>query len=153
MKPIRASERRVLDRRLAGLDEAIGIRPFRGWIRTVRDALGMSGFDLATRMGLTQPRVSQLERAEVKGSITLSSLERAATAMRCRLCYVFVPEAPLVSIVHGQARAKAAAELEAADLESGRANGSGPEQMGELDELIEARTYELIDAWNLWRLT
>jgi transcriptional regulator with XRE-family HTH domain len=102
----------------------------------------MSGFDLATRMGLSSPRVSQLERAEVNGSISLRSLERAAAAMRCRLYYVFVPEQPLVSIVHGQARAKAVAELA----------GPRDNDTGNPDELIEARTYELIDSWTLWRL-
>jgi predicted DNA-binding mobile mystery protein A len=152
VKRIRASDRRRLDRRLVGLDEAIRIRPGRGWIRTIRDALGMSGFDLAVRMGVTQPRVRQLERAEANGSITLGSLDRAAAAMRCRLCYVLVPEEPLVSMVHAQARAKAAAELEATDLETGRGEGFRPEDTGDLDEVIEARTYELIDSWDLWRM-
>jgi predicted DNA-binding mobile mystery protein A len=166
MKPIRASERRALDRRLAGLDEAIGFPPGRGWIRTIRDALGMTTFDLATRMGRSQPRASQLERAEMNGSIKLGSLQRAAAAMQCRLFYVFVPEEPLVSIVRRQARAKATAELESVHFGTGR-DGEVPDPAGledqdqdqdqdeidEMDELVEARAYELIDSGILWRPT
>lgn len=62
-----------------------------GWIRNVRLALGMSGVDLARRMGISPSRVSQLERAEPTGEIKVTTLERAADAMGCDVVYVFVP--------------------------------------------------------------
>lgn len=49
-----------------------------GWIRAIRDALGMTSQQLATRMGVTQPRITELEQAEAAGRVTLSSLQRAA---------------------------------------------------------------------------
>jgi predicted DNA-binding mobile mystery protein A len=79
-------------------------RPARGWIRTVRDALSMSGFQLARRMGIEQPTVARFERNERDGTITLSTLERAASALGCDVVYAFVPRAPLVDMVEKQAR-------------------------------------------------
>lgn len=68
MRPLMAARRRGLDRRLAGLDKQIGDPPFQGWIRTLREALGMSTFDFASRLGVTARRVLQLEQAETNGS-------------------------------------------------------------------------------------
>jgi predicted DNA-binding mobile mystery protein A len=45
-------------------------------------------------MGVSQPRITQLEKSEVDGSVTLDSLERAARAMGCRVVYAIVPERP-----------------------------------------------------------
>ena len=98
----------------------------------------MRTYDLAIRMGLSQSRASRLQRAEVAGSIQLDTLARAAEAMNCRLRYVFVPDEPLVSMVHRQARLRAIAEL-----------GTG-ESGAEPDDVVEARTYELIDSHDLW---
>jgi predicted DNA-binding mobile mystery protein A len=70
-------------------------RPARGWVRAIRDALGMTTAQMATRMDVTQPRITELEKAEVHGNITLNSLERAAEALGCRVVYVLVPERPI----------------------------------------------------------
>jgi len=66
--------------------------PHRGWISEVRRIIGMRGDQLAARMHITQSTVSELERAEADGAITLNSLRRAAAAMNCRLTYAFIPE-------------------------------------------------------------
>src|SRR5476651_67154 len=94
-----------LDRRLAdiGRFSEYAAKPPRGWIRAIRDALGMTTSQLAKRMGVTQPRISELERAEASGNIGLRSLERAAEAMGCRLVYVLVPLAPLSETVRERA--------------------------------------------------
>ncbi len=64
----------------------------------------MTTQQLADRMGVSQPRVPELEKAEVSGNITLKSLERAAAALGCRVVYAFVPERPLADIVRERAR-------------------------------------------------
>jgi predicted DNA-binding mobile mystery protein A len=51
----------------------------------------MTTAQLARRLGVSQPRIPVLEKAEVNKSITVESLERAATALDCELVYVFVP--------------------------------------------------------------
>ncbi|HZZ37352.1 MAG TPA: helix-turn-helix domain-containing protein, partial [Caulobacteraceae bacterium] len=54
------------------------VRPPKGWLRAVRDALGMTTKQLARRLGVSQPRVVALEKGEVDESVTLTSLRRAA---------------------------------------------------------------------------
>ena len=85
-----------LDRRLAALRPLTeSVRPPRGWVRAIRETLGMTTRQLAERLGVSQPRIVKLEKSEMDGSLTLESLERAARAMGCRLVYVLVPEKPL----------------------------------------------------------
>jgi predicted DNA-binding mobile mystery protein A len=111
MQSPRRTARRRLDQRLVGLD--LGQKPPRGWIRAIREALGMTTGELGQRMGLTQSRVSQLERSEEVGSIRLDTLERAARALNCQVRYVFVPNEPLEEMVQRQARLRAQAEVAA----------------------------------------
>lgn len=113
MKRPAAQARRSLDARLEPLREvAHGPAPHRGWIRAIRDALGMSTADLAARMGVVQSRVSAIERAEASGSIKLDTLRRAAEALGCDLVYVLVPRMSLGDMVRAQARRKASSHLE-----------------------------------------
>lgn len=78
--------------------------PKKGWIHSIRQALGISGYDLAKRLGCAQSNVAAMEKREQAGSITLQSLEEAAKAMNCRFVYAFVPEKPLDEIREDQAR-------------------------------------------------
>ena len=107
MTPYSLAGRRQLEERLAGLDALIGPRPSRGWLWTIRTALGMSTYELGPRIGVTASRVRQLELAEVAGSIKLSVLDRTARTLQCRLLYVLVPYEPLDQIVMRQARRQA----------------------------------------------
>lgn len=107
--------RRSLDDKLRPLQDLPGLRrPPRGWIRAVRDALGMSARQLAQRMAVSQPRVSQLEKDEVLGRVTLESMERAAEALGCRLVYALVPRDSLEDTVNARAQHKARAIAAAA---------------------------------------
>ena len=75
-------------------DDAVGRQPSRppeGWLRTVRKALGMSGAQLARKMGITRSRVAQAEQAELSGGATLKSMQAAAEAIGCRFVYTVVP--------------------------------------------------------------
>lgn len=104
----RVLARRRLDERLAKVPETVGARPPAGWVRAIRDALGMSATDMARRMGVTRPRIAGIEKAEAAGEIKVSTLERAAAALGCRLVYAIVPmEGSLEDAVQRQARAKA----------------------------------------------
>ncbi|MCF6209631.1 MAG: mobile mystery protein A [Gammaproteobacteria bacterium] len=96
----RASARRQLDKRLIVLQDAeILARPPRGWIKAIREALGMTTTQLAKRLGVVQSRAVAIEQAEAKGSITLNSLEKAANALDCRIVYTLVPRKPLDELV------------------------------------------------------
>jgi Fic-DOC domain mobile mystery protein B/predicted DNA-binding mobile mystery protein A len=86
--------RQQLDHSLAEL-KPLGAsrRPVRGWLRAIRSGLGMSGVDLAERLGVKPPRVVEMEKNELRGAITLKVLERAADAMGCSLVYALIPRA------------------------------------------------------------
>lgn len=91
---------RHLDGRFATLRAlSQGQRPPKGWIRAIRDALGMTTAQYAKRLGVSQPRIVELEKSEQGGSVTLNTLQRAAEALGCRLVYVLVPERPLAEVV------------------------------------------------------
>jgi predicted DNA-binding mobile mystery protein A len=107
---------RHLDKRFAALRPlANSPRPPKGWLRAVRDALGMTTAQLARRLGVSQPRIVELEHSEVSGGVTLNTLQRAAEALGCRLVYVLVPERPLADTVRERAEAVAGRQL--ADVE------------------------------------
>ena len=96
----RAAARRQLDKRLNVLrnSEAFA-RPPRGWIKAIREALGITTAQLGKRLGVSQPRAVKIENGETRGSITLGTLEKAANALDCRLVYALVPRQPLDELV------------------------------------------------------
>jgi predicted DNA-binding mobile mystery protein A len=67
------------------------IRPAAGWLRSVREALGLSLADQARKLKVTPPAVRSFEQAEAEDRITLASLRRTAAAMDCDLVYTLVP--------------------------------------------------------------
>ncbi len=122
-----------LDARLARLRlVAEEPRPNQGWIRAVRDALGMSSAELAARMDVGQSSISGLERRETSETIRLHSLRRAAKALDCDLVYFFVPRTTLDEAVLAQAQRKAA-----------QLHG---DQSATVDEVVE----QLVDRRGLW---
>lgn len=66
-------------------------RPPSGWIKAIREAIGMTKAQLAQRVHLSPSTVNTLERSEARGAITLESLDKLARAMDCRLVYAIVP--------------------------------------------------------------
>jgi predicted DNA-binding mobile mystery protein A len=78
--------------------------PVRGWIKAIREGLGMSSEQLAKRLGVKQPSVVALEQSEAKGTIELATLRRVAEALDCTLVYALVPNKPLETIVRDRAR-------------------------------------------------
>jgi len=74
-------------------------RPSKGWIRAIRNALGMTSIQLAQRLGVSQPRIIELEKSEASGTVTLNTLQRAAEALGCRVVYALIPEKPLEKTV------------------------------------------------------
>jgi predicted DNA-binding mobile mystery protein A len=151
MLPFKAVVRRQLDRRLEGVRECVGPRPPHGWIRAVRDALGMSTYELGARLGVGASRVTQIERAEVTGTLRLASLEQTAAALGCELCYALVPKEPLEGMVRRQALAKAAASLGAPTPGAIPPDADGVVLAGVMAEHIEALAHDLIDRRGLWR--
>ncbi len=78
-----------------------------GWLRTVRKALGMSGQQLARRLGVTRATALHAERAELDGAITIKKMEQMAEAMGCRFVYAVVPDKPIREMLSKRAYDKA----------------------------------------------
>lgn len=97
---------RALDKKLSDLKTADSIIP-RGssWINTVREAIGMTAFQLAKRLGVTQPRITKMESNEE--NLKISTMKRAAEAMSCEFVYYFKPKTSFQNLVEEQAVRKA----------------------------------------------
>jgi predicted DNA-binding mobile mystery protein A len=107
---------RHLDKRFANLRALTKFqRPPKGWLRAIRDALGMTTAQYARRLGVSQPRIVELEKSEQKGNLTLNTLQRAAEALGCRLVYILVPEHPLADVVTARAELMAESQSQAVE--------------------------------------
>ena len=92
---------RQTKRELAHSDLERNLRPYRraakihrppeGWLRAIRQALGLNGEEIARHLTLSPKMVFQLERSEEQKTITIERLESAARAMQCNLVYAIVP--------------------------------------------------------------
>jgi predicted DNA-binding mobile mystery protein A len=65
--------------------------PPTGWIKAIRNAIGMSMLQLGNRLSITKQSVQDIERREKDGSITIKALREAARALDMQLVYGFVP--------------------------------------------------------------
>src|SRR5579862_4690725 len=108
-----AQSRSHLDERFRELGPAKRYTPpVRGWIKALREALGMSTAQLAKRLGIKQPSLVALEQSEAKGTIELATLRRVSEALDCTLVYALVPNKPLEQTVRDRARLFARRRLE-----------------------------------------
>ena len=104
--------RAALDSRLAPLQPSQKYTPPRaGWVRAIRNALGMTASDLGQRLGVSHAAVFELERTERAGTARLDTLRRAAEALDCSLVYAFLPRHGLEATVRSQAERIASTEL------------------------------------------
>ena len=154
MKPkYKQIARRQLDATLAKFSEVKHVQPpIKGWIRAVREALGMSGKQLAKRLQVSQPRVFKLEQDEPAGALTLRTMQQTAEALDCVFVYALVPRSSMEETVHTQAMLVAADRLQRVShtmlLE---AQGLSPaEQQDSLDAAVEELVRETPrDLWDL----
>ncbi len=101
--------RRQLDASFSPLRALVGVSPPReGWLRAIRQALGMSLRQVAERAGVSKTAAASVEKNEAKGTVQLDSLQRLAEAMDCEVVYAVVPRGSLDDIL--QLRALEAAE-------------------------------------------
>lgn len=126
--------RRRLDEKLSQLQSLeLPKPPPKGWLRAIRDSLGMSGVQFAARLGLSWQSMDDLEKSEAAGTIGLETLRRAAAVLDCTVVYAVVPNTSLEATIDKQARAKAVVALARVDqtmaLEDQRVTGADREQL------------------------
>ena len=112
---IRVLQIRALDKKTSDLKSAKNIvpQPF-GWIKTVREAIGMTVSQLAARLGVTQPRITKMESNE--DNLKLSTMKKVAEAMNCEFVYYFKPKTTFQNLVEEQAQKKAAEVLKTVNV-------------------------------------
>ena len=90
--------------------------PRSGWVRAIREALGISQSQIAARAGVSRATVQQWERAEARRRITLHSLDRIAAAMGCQVALALVPKGgSLDDVRKRQAKTRALTLLKTTD--------------------------------------
>lgn len=151
MKPeVRTRARKRLDAKFAAFRPVERfVPPPKGWVRAIRDALGMSLRQLGDRIGQSPQAVSYLEESEANGTISLNTLRRAAEALDCVVIYAVVPKTSLTEMVDQRAREIALRAL-------GRVSHSMALEDQQVDRDLEARVQRYIASAvtdrNLWDL-
>jgi predicted DNA-binding mobile mystery protein A len=144
----RAQARQALDAKVSALNVQAFTPPPAGWVRAIRDALGMTTRQMAGRLGVTAMAISGLENSERAGTVQLGTLRRAADALGCDLVYTLVPRVGLEVAVQRQALARARQELARVD------RTMQLEDQGLEDLELQRRTLEfaaqLVDASGIW---
>lgn len=125
-----------LDQQLAALRPLRGLAvPPEGWLRAVREAMGMSVAQLAERTGLSVAEIELLEHSSSTAGGSFADLRRLADALNCSFVWGLVPHQSLTALLRERAAAVARKRLrEVADMmrRQGRAMTAG-----EVDHHIE----------------
>lgn len=130
---------------------ALPARPPSGWIKAIRESLGMPAAYLAKRLGIVQSSVHRLEISEAEDSITLGSLRRVAEALGCELQYALVPKKTIAQTLDEQAKRIARERMAAV------AHSMALEAQSTSDDAIETQAKEMATSLSqgsrreLWR--
>ncbi len=112
------------------------------WIDYVRQGLGMSLTQLATKLGIAQSSLSSSVKLEKEGRITINKLKEIADAMECDLVYGFVPRKKIEDIIRDQAVKKTIELMDETEnqmsLEDQKVNLDKNER---LKDLVDERIY------------
>ena len=126
-------------------------RPPSGWIKAIREGLGMTATHLAGRLGVTTSTVTRLETSEADDTISLATLRRAAEALGCELHYALVPKQSLADTLDARANTLARQQMAAIS------HTMALEAQATSRETVEEQTRTLVDALRngsrrkLWR--
>ena len=116
-------------------------RPPKGWIRAIREAMGVSSAELGRLLGASRQLPTQFERAEASDSITLKSLRNVARALDCDLVYALVPRTGTVAkSVENRARLQARKHV----LGVEHSMALEDQAAGRVDEAVEEETRRLV---------
>ena len=130
--------RRSYQKKFNAFKKAIIEIPPQGWLKTIREFLGMTTTQLAKKINVAQPRVINLEKNEKNTKI--STMERIADALNCDFVYAFIPRENIDDIIYNQAKKKALKILSKVQT-----NMSLENQQTDSDELVEDIIKDLLD--------
>jgi predicted DNA-binding mobile mystery protein A len=130
-----------LDRSLENFRAAHTVsRPQKGWIRAIREAIGVSSGELGRRLGASRQLPLQFEKSEAEDNITLKSLRNVANALDCDLVYALVPRAgTMEKLAANHALAQARKQV----LRVEHSMALEDQAAGRIDEAVEAEAHRL----------
>lgn len=148
MSALKSIKNKQLDKRFLAFRGLLATEiPSQGWIRLIRDALGMTGNQLASRAGISQSTLAQTEKREVEEKVTLQNLKKLAEAMECEFVYAFVPKKPIEQIIKNQAQQKAKILL---NQVQGHMELEDQAVKGPVEERVALLAQKLIDTNRVW---
>ena len=136
--------RRSYQKKFDLFKKVIIARPQQGWLKTIREFLGMTTTQLAKRLEISQPRIVAMEKNE--RNIKISTMERIADVLNCDFSYAFVPRENIDDIIYNQAKKKAQKILDKVNKNMGLEN-----QLAKTNDLLKDIIEELLDG-NISRL-
>lgn len=74
------------------------------WVRTLREAFGMTQVQLAKRLRVTPQTIHAIEISENLGTISVNTLKKVGAALGCSVFVALIPHDPLEEIVKKQAQ-------------------------------------------------
>jgi predicted DNA-binding mobile mystery protein A len=64
-----------------------------GWIKAIRNGIGMSMEQLGKKLSITKQGVMDIEKREKEGAVTIKSMQELAKALDLKFVYGFLPNA------------------------------------------------------------
>ena len=130
--------RRSYQKKFEALKKAIISRPQQGWLKTIREFLGMTTTQLAKRLEISQPRIVAMEKNE--RNVKISTMERIADVLNCDFTDAFIPREHIDDIIYNQAKKKAQKILDKVNKNMELEN-----QLVKTDDLLKDIIEELLD--------
>ena len=130
--------RRSYQKKFEALKKAIISRPQQGWLKTIREFLGMTTTQLAKRLEISQPRIVAMEKNE--RNVKISTMERIADVLNCDFTYAFITREHIDDIIYNQAKKKAQKILDKVNKNMELEN-----QLVKTDDLLKDIIEELLD--------
>ena len=107
---LRKMRAKQIENQLKGLSKLS--RPKIGWVKTIRETLGMNSRQVGKRCNVSSERIIRIESDEIEGRTTLATLEKVAQAMNCRLVYAIVPHDGIMEFIEKTAEDKSRTQLQ-----------------------------------------
>lgn len=87
-------QRQILDKKFQSLSQFKDLlaRPRSGWLKVIRESLGISSSQLAKRLGGAQSSLMGVEERERTKKVSLETLQKTAEAMDCEFFYMILPK-------------------------------------------------------------